>query len=304
MPTIGSNIRILGAILAMNLVFQMAPPALAQSQPSAEEDTTETPDGVTAQTIVAVVDEKPVLLGELIALRQTLPQAYQRLPDEVLMTALIQMVVEKQALANAAQAAGLHNETHAIYALQNSRRSVLADLYLNHATRIGLGDDAVDLAYAEQYQNAPAAIQVRAAHVLVEDEATGTEIRTKLDDGADFGALAAEYGTDMTSARGGDLGWQTMGELLPAFARVIADMEPGQILGPVKSPFGWHLIRLDDRRDKPVPPLDQVRAQLKKDLAAKIKADVVEKIRSSSSVTRLKSAAPADQIRNDSLIQQ
>lgn len=278
----------LGACLGASSVFA---PSTARTQ-----------DQATADTIVAVVDEKPVTLGELIVLRQTLPPAFQDLPDEVLLKSLVKMAVDQQILANAAQASGLQQSQQAKFALKNKEREVLADLYVQEAVRTGITEDLIATVYQETYSEADPVLQIRAAHILVDDQALANDLRTRLDEGVDFAGLAAEFGTDLTSTRGGDLGWQDVEDLLPAFATAVMQMEPGQIDGPVKSPFGWHLIRLDASRDKPVPPLTDVRDQIVAGIRKSLRTAAITSAEETASIKILSDSVPADAIRDDSLI--
>lgn len=258
-----------------------------------------TPD---ADTIVAVVDEKPITLGELIVLRQTLPTSFQDLPDEVLLESLIKMVVDQQILANAAEAADLQRSKRATYALKNKSREVLADVYVRESVTSAITEDLIAKTYQDQYAGSDQTQQVRAAHILVEDKGLAEDLRKKLDEGMDFATLAAEFGTDLTSSRGGDLGWQDADVLLPALAEVLLAMEPGQIAGPVRTPFGWHLVRLDETRSKPVPSLEDVRADIIVGLQTGLRKAAIETAEETATIRVLSDSVPAAAIRDDSLI--
>lgn len=258
-----------------------------------------TPD---ADTIIAVVDEKPITLGELIVLRQTLPTSFQDLPDEVLLESLIKMVVDQQILANAAEAADLQRSKRATYALKNKSREVLADVYVRESVTSAITEDLIAKTYQDQYAGSDQTQQVRAAHILVEDKGLAEDLRKKLDEGMDFATLAAEFGTDLTSSRGGDLGWQDADVLLPALAEVLLAMEPGQIAGPVRTPFGWHLVRLDETRSKPVPSLEDVRADIIVGLQTGLRKAAIETAEETATIRVLSDSVPAAAIRDDSLI--
>ncbi|MEM7058004.1 MAG: peptidylprolyl isomerase [Pseudomonadota bacterium] len=291
-------IAVQGLILGFCLLFgrSIAGEAWAQSATEAADA------AINAETIVAVVDEKPITLGELIVVRQTLPEAFQILPDEVLLNSLIQMVIDEQILANAAEAANLQRSKRAKFALKNTTRGVLADAFVAESVQSGVTEDRIAAIYAETYVNADPIAQIRAAHILVDDQVLAQDLRGRLDEGVDFSTLAAEFGTDLTSTRGGDLGWQETGDLLPAFAEAVADMEPGQINGPIRSPFGWHIIRLDARRIKPVPTLDDMRETLRKNLETEVRKAAVSDARQAASIKILTESLPAGAIRNDALI--
>src|SRR5690606_30914637 len=136
------------------------------------------------------------------------------------------------------------------FALTNQERGVLASAYMEQAVTERLNDEAIEAAYQERYAGAEPVEEAHAAHILVEDEATAQEIREELDEGADFAALAAEHGTDGTASRGGDLGWFTHERMVPTFADAVFAMEAGTVAGPVETPFGWHVIKLFEKRQR------------------------------------------------------
>ncbi|MDY0407813.1 peptidylprolyl isomerase [Virgibacillus soli] len=92
--------------------------------------------------------------------------------------------------------------------------------------------------------------ELKARHILVEDEKTANEVKKKLDDGGDFAKLAKEYSTDGTAEKGGELGWFSTGDMVAQFEDAAYNMKKGEISEPVKSDFGYHIILLEDKRDK------------------------------------------------------
>ncbi|CDQ21115.1 foldase protein PrsA [Halobacillus karajensis] len=92
--------------------------------------------------------------------------------------------------------------------------------------------------------------EVQASHILVSDEETAKEVKQKIDDGEDFGELAAEYSSDGSAQQGGKLGWFGPGEMVPEFEDKAYELEPGKVSEPVKSQFGYHIIKVTDKREK------------------------------------------------------
>jgi len=279
-----------------------------QAEASEDGQATEQPAGgdaaaaePTADSVVMVVDEAPVTLGELIAIRQSLPEQYQQLPDEVLLEGLTRQLTDQQLLANAARADGLQNRQAYEIALKNQRRAVLADLYMAEELVRRIDEAAVEAAYRRLVTDAPAVEEARAAHILVPEKATAEEIKAKLDAGADFAALAAEYGTDGTAQRGGDLGWFTKDQMVPQFAEAAFAMQPGEISDPVQSPFGWHLIKMDGRREQPKPELDEVREAIVSRLTQEAEEAILSELRAAAKIT-VTEDIPASAIRRNGLI--
>jgi peptidyl-prolyl cis-trans isomerase C len=255
-----------------------------------------------ADTVVATVAGTPISLGELIAVRRNLPAQYQQLPDEVLMSALVEQVTDQILLEQAARNAGVDEERAVRYMLENQARAVLANAFMERAISERITDAALQEAYEGKYAAAEPAEEVRAAHILVEDEARAKELKAKLDDGAEFAALAAEHGTDGTASRGGELGWFVHEQMVPEFADAAFAMEPGEISDPVQSPFGWHIIKLEEKRDRPVPALQEVRDELVEELSQQAQLDVIGQLREDAEIERADETVPASAIRADELI--
>jgi len=277
------------------------PAAPAEPTPEAVEAPA-VPPSYTVDSTLAVVDGVTLTLGELIAIRRELPDQYQTLPDEVLFNGIIEQIIDQMLLAKAATAAGMEQRPAIAVNMLNQQRAILADAYLNQAITARITPEAVEAHYKELYLDSEPKQEVRAAHILVETEAEAIELKAQLDAGADFAALAAEHGTDGTADQGGDLGWFVHSEMVPEFADAAFAMEPGTISDPVKSSFGWHIIKLDERRDRQPPALENVRAILMRDLTRQAQLDVVAELRAQSTVVMPEQPLPPQSIREDAML--
>ena len=257
---------------------------------------------LTADTVVITVEGTPITLGELIVARRGLPQEYQDLPDEVLMSALIEQLANQVLLENAAREAGLEQQPAVRIAMKNQARAVLASAWMAQQIADRVGPEAIEAAYQQAVASAEPVEEVRAAHILVEDEATAKEIKQKLDEGGDFAALAAEYGTDGTASRGGDLGWFVREQMVPEFADAAFALEPGTISDPVKSPFGWHIIKSFEKRQQPKPELEEVRDQIVQGLTETAQSEILGEAREGADIQRTEGAVPPSAIRSDELV--
>ncbi|MEM7212750.1 MAG: peptidylprolyl isomerase [Pseudomonadota bacterium] len=258
---------------------------------------------VEPETVVARVGDVSITLGEVIAHRQTLSAQFQQLPDEVLLESLLSQMIDRTLLKQAAQDAGLDRRTAFRLALQNKHREVLAQAYLNTAVHEQITDDALAQAYAEQFTSQPAVPEVRSSHILVESRSYAEEIKAQLDAGADFAALADKFSSDSTASRGGDRGWMSYEEMIPEYGETVRDMATGEIIGPVETPFGWHLIRVDGKRDRPAPPFPSVRAMLIEQISERVARETLERLRNNVPIQRLTGDLPAAAVRADALIQ-
>src|SRR5207249_5540110 len=126
--------------------------------------------------------------------------------------------------------------------------------------------------------------EVRARHILVETEDEAKAVVAELKKGADFAELAKAKSKDPGSADGGDLGYFTKDQMVPEFSEVAFKLYPGQLSNPVKTQFGWHVIKVEDRRTKQPPEFDKVKDQIEAYLARKAQTDFITKLRQSAKV--------------------
>jgi peptidyl-prolyl cis-trans isomerase C len=134
--------------------------------------------------------------------------------------------------------------------------------------------------------------EVRARHILVETEDEAKAISQQIKGGADFAELAKEKSKDPGSAKeGGDLGYFAKGSMVPEFAEVAFKMYPGQVSNPVKTQFGWHIIKLEDKRSRQVPDFDQVRNQIEAFVARRSQSEFVTQLRETAKIERLEKPA-------------
>ena len=108
--------------------------------------------------------------------------------------------------------------------------------------------DITDEELKEEYESRKT--EIKAQHILVDDEETANEVKEKIDNGEDFAELAEEYSTDGSAENGGDLGYFSKGDMVPAFEQAAFDMEVDEVSDPVQSQHGFHIIKVNDIRDK------------------------------------------------------
>src|SRR5580658_4161689 len=167
--------------------------------------------------------------------------------------------------------------------------ALLTDVAAKAAT-----DDAEHKAYDEAAKANPPVPEIHARHILLptEDEAKAALARIKK--GEDFAKVATELSKDPGS-EGGDLGWFTKDKMVPEFADAAFKMEPGQVSDPVKSQFGWHIIKVEEKRMKTFPPFEQVKDQAARYVVQKAQTAVIASLREKAKIERLDEAAkPAD----------
>lgn len=271
----------------------------AEAQAGAAAEEAPAPD---VDAIVATVNGTEITLGDVILMRANLPQQYQALPDEQLFEALVEQIVTQTVLAEKAAEDGLDQSRLAKLRARADSRNYLAEAQLRREVEGAVTEDALRAAYDESVGGAEPVEEIRASHILVESEEEAKEIRAEIEGGADFAELAKEKSTGPSGPRGGDLGWFEKGAMVPEFADAAFALEAGEVSDPVQTQFGWHVIKLDERRTKPTPTFEEMRDELEQQLQSEAAEAAVLAARESAEVTRPDSVPPAAAIRRDDLL--
>jgi len=208
---------------------------------------------------------------------------------EYLITYLADVIV----LAQAAEQQRLGDKPEVQHQVAFERNKVLMEALLRNAGKAALTDDAMHKVYDEAVKKMTNEEEVHARHILVASEDEAKAIEAQLKGGADFAAIAKEKSKDPGAANGGDLGYFTKDQMVPEFAEAAFKLDKGQISDPVHTQFGWHIIKVEDKRIKPTPTFDQVKGQIENFVTHRAQAELVDNLRKSAKIERLdQPAAP------------
>src|SRR5215468_6307734 len=175
-----------------------------------------------------------------------------------------------------------------------TRNRLLMDSLLASEGKAATTDAAMKQVYEDASKQISGEQEVHARHILVETEDEAKAVKAELDKGADFADLAKKKSKDPGASDGGDLGFFTKDQMVPEFSAVAFTLEPGKISDPVKSQFGWHVIKVEEKRNRQAPPIDQVKGQIETYVTRKAQAEFVSKLREAAKVERMdKPAEPA-----------
>lgn len=259
----------------MNRLLTGAALALAMTAPALAQD---------ADTVLATVGETEITLGHLIAMRERLPQQYQQLPDQALYDGMLEQLIQQQVLADAARAdLSRANEI----GLENEARAFLAGRVIDAAAGVANTDAEIQAAYDAEYGATDPETEYNASHILVETEAEALALVSQLENGADFAELARENSTGPSGPNGGELGWFGTGMMVPEFEEAVVGLDPGALGGPVQTSFGWHVIKLNETRQKAAPELDEVRADLEQAVTTQKVDAAIAAITESAEIERM-----------------
>ncbi len=259
---------------------------------------------ITANTVLATVNGTEITLGHVIVLRQQLPQEYQNLPDEVLFEGIINQLVEQTLLADYVAANVTDIPLEVELSLANEKRALFAAVQIDAVANREISDEALQAAYDEQYGNLPAEPEFNASHILVETEEEAQALIETLNGGADFAELAKEKSTGPTGPNGGALGWFGLGQMVEPFEAAVVEMEVGSISAPVQTQFGWHVLKLNDKRDKPAPTLEETTTSLMDSLRQQAVEAEITALSDAAEITRPPEDFDASLMRDISLLSQ
>jgi peptidyl-prolyl cis-trans isomerase C len=200
---------------------------------------------------------------------------------------LINYLIDVIVLSQAAERQKLAERPEVKHRLAFDRNRLLMESLLQDTGRAALSDTAEHQVYDEAIKQVKNEEEVHARHILVPTEDEAKAILAQLKGGADFAALAKEKSKDPGAAEGGDLGYFTKDQMVPEFAAVAFKLDKGQLSDPVKTQFGWHIIKVEDKRIKPTPAFEQVKPQIDNYVAHRAQSQLVEKLRSAANVERL-----------------
>lgn len=245
-----------------------------------------------ADTVVATVDGTEITLGQMAALKLSMPPEMAQMPATEMWTVLLDEMVRQAALANVGEA-----EQSALDRafLANQRRDYLVRAVMERIASFDPSDEDIQAAYAKAFPVDQPIIEYDADHILLETEEAAKAVIDELAKGGDFAKLAAERSTDPGSAQnGGDLGWFTADRMVPQFSEAVAAMEPGTTsAAPVQSQFGFHVIKLNEKRNMTPPELAAIREALIQQIRREKVAAEIDRISGEAKVERVEGIDPA-----------
>lgn len=267
------------SVLALMLAAGLTAPAFAQDAAPAPAAEAPAAAAVSPETVVATVGGEPITEADLSFAAEDLTQELSQMPPEQRKPFLVRVLIDMKVMAKAGRDAGMADtplfQQRLNYLEERAlRRAFFADSIANAVT-----EETVRAEYDKFVAEFVPADEIRASHILVADEAEANAIKAELDGGADFATLAKEKSIDPGAANGGDLGFFSKGMMVAPFeTAAFALTDVGQVSAPVQSQFGWHIIRLEEKRQSAPPAFEQVASQLQQQLLMTTFDDTVAKL--------------------------
>jgi len=239
------------------------------------------------QIVVATVDGAEIQLDEILDLIEQLPPEYQNEPLTNYYDQMVDRVINVRLAAKAAEKSALSDDPEVIEDMRVAAQKVLADYWLRSEIAKSVTKEAIDKAYDAYVSDTASREEVKASHILVADEQTAISAIQKLEEGADFAELAREISTGPSGPNGGDLGYFGRGAMVPVFEQAAFALGVGSFTSaPVQSQFGWHVIKLHDKRIAEAPSIEEMSPQLELNISNLSFARLVETLRADAKIQK------------------
>jgi peptidyl-prolyl cis-trans isomerase C len=255
------------------------PPAQkpAQAAPAASKD-----------PVVATVNGQPIYLSELEVAQQALPPQYRNMPLASVFPALLDRIVDSKLVV----ADGKKNKIDADPTFKRRlafvEDQVIQDFWLQKEVAKRITQERLQQRYLEKLKSMPAEEEVQARHILVATEAEAKDLLAELKKGTAFDKLAREKSTDKASgAEGGDLGWFKRTDMVKEFSDAAFALKKGELSdAPIKTQFGYHIVKVEDRRQAPPPSFEELADQIREDLSRETVSGFLDQLRSTAKIEK------------------
>lgn len=244
--------------------------------------------------VLARVNGEPITELDVTTAMDDVGSEYPNLTPDGLRNLTLEFLIEMKIVAQKAKADKIDQTDEFKRRMAYVQQRVLMQQLLLREANTATTDAAVKKFYDEQVAQIKPVDEVRARHILVENEDDAKKIVDRLKGGEDFAKVAKEASKDPGSgAEGGDLGFFTQDRMVPEFANAAFAMKAGELSAPVKSQFGWHVIKVEERRQRPLPAFDQIKDRVAQSLAARAQQEYLTKLRETAKIEKLDAPAEA-----------
>lgn len=248
-------------------------PVLAQEDAAPKDD-----------KVVAIVNGHEIRVSEVQMATDDIIGQLPDMPPKLRYPFVVEYLIERHLLAQYAVKEGIAETEEYKRRLALYQAKALRDAYFFQKIRPMVTEEEIKKVYDEEAAKLQQTERVRARMILVASEKEAQDIEKMLADGQKFEDLAKKYSLDGSKDYGGDLGYFTAAEMVPEFSKAVFALQVGETSQPVKTDFGWHIIRLEDKKQGAAQPFDQVKQAIRNVLLRQKVGEVMSKIRAGSQV--------------------
>jgi peptidyl-prolyl cis-trans isomerase C len=282
-------------IILFCAALAIAAPAIAQQgAPQGQQRPAAKPPAQAAQPpalkdpVVATVNGQPIRLSELEVAQQSLPPQYRTMPLQAVFPALLDRMIDSKLVVQEGKKNKVTDDPAFKRRMAFVEEQVLQDFWIQREIARLVTAEKLQKRYEERLKSMPAEEEVHARHILVATEDEAKALIAELKKGAAFDKLAKEKSTDKASgAEGGDLGWFKKSDMVKEFADAAFGLKKGELTEtPVKSQFGYHVIKVEDRRQAPPPAFEELVDQLREEMAHEVVRAQLDGLRAGAKVEK------------------
>lgn len=241
------------------------------------------------QEIVARVDGQDITASELAVAEEMYAQQLGSMPDDAKRSVLVDALIDLRIVANEAREKGIAGDESFKRRIAFLEQQTLRSIFISEQISASVSEEAVRTAYEAQIARMPRVEETRIRHILLDTEEAAAAVIEALNAGEDFAALARERSRDMVSKpKGGDLGFVAAGQSLPEIDAAAAKLQADEYTAePVRSSFGFHVLKVQERRQQPAPEFETVAPQIRQSLQAAEQRRIIAELRAEAQVEKL-----------------
>ena len=237
---------------------------------------------------VATVDDVVIELNEILELIEKLPAEYQNQPLASYFDQMVDEVINTKLAAKAGEKSDLFDDPLVIEAMRIAAQRVLAEYWLRAEIAKSVTPEAINNAYNAYVSDLTSREEVKASHILLAEEQAAINAIERLKGGKDFAELAREISTGPSGPSGGDLGYFGRGAMVPVFEQAAFSLEVESFTtSPVQSQFGWHVIKVFDKRISDARSLEEMSQQLTENITKIAFARIIETLRAKATIEKV-----------------
>jgi peptidyl-prolyl cis-trans isomerase C len=264
-----STFRTLAGGLLLTTALALSPAAFAQDAPAAPADAAPAaaapaaPTPPDPKTVIATVGGKQITEGDLGLAAEDIGQQLQQVPPDQQRAFLLSVLIDMKVMAEAARETGIDKSDEYASRVNFLEDKALRRIFFAEKIAAAVTPDTVKAAYDKYVADFKPVEEVHARHILVATEEEAKAVKADLDAGKPFEVEAMAKTTDPSGKQnGGDLGFFSAGQMVPEFEAAAFSLAVGTISEPVKSQFGWHIIKVEEKRQSAPQPYEQMQQQL------------------------------------------
>ncbi|MBK9584688.1 MAG: peptidylprolyl isomerase [Alphaproteobacteria bacterium] len=237
--------------------------------------------------VLAKVNGQDITKADVQDTLKNMPENFKQFPDDVLQQIAVDQMIGERVIDAKLSGAGLESDAEVQKELANAQKQIVRSIFIEREVKKAMTEDRLKTAYDDYIKSFPKVEEVKAAHILLskDDEKKAQALVKELDGGADFAKLAKENSLDGSAENGGDLGYFTNTEVVPEFAKAAFETKPGSYTKkPVKTDFGFHIIKVEDKRVRPAADFETAKPYLEQEISRQLYNEVIAKWREEANI--------------------